>query len=193
MCGSEWGSLPDALGVWVLFSTSACWRVEEAWRIECKHELMAVSKQRTSIDRVDRLTCRSRGSLNVQRWIAIEGSSLNGFKNCSGVCISKVEGIGKIVQETDRTGSCSKDAPTNPRGIPFAPFVDNVEDYVSTRADVEGTLKSFQEMISYVYLDMCCIAPCTYIQAFWGPRSHTIGHVVNTNSWKSAHNGEQQA
>lgn len=44
----------------------------------------------------------------------------------------------------------SKDAPTNPRGIPYAPFVDKVEDYVSTRADVEGTLKSFQEMISYV-------------------------------------------
>lgn len=41
----------------------------------------------------------------------------------------------------------SKDAPTNPRGIPYAPFVDRVEDYVSTRADVEGTLKSFQEMI----------------------------------------------
>lgn len=43
---------------------------------------------------------------------------------------------------------CSKEAPTNPRGIPFAPFVDKVEDYVTTRADVEGALKSFQEMIS---------------------------------------------
>ncbi|KAK4497036.1 hypothetical protein PRZ48_011485 [Zasmidium cellare] len=41
-------------------------------------------------------------------------------------------------------------APTgsNPRGIPNAPFVERVEDYVSTRDDVEGTLKSFQEMIS---------------------------------------------
>ncbi|PSS09102.1 hypothetical protein M430DRAFT_37181 [Amorphotheca resinae ATCC 22711] len=39
-------------------------------------------------------------------------------------------------------------APTNPRGIPYAPFVDKVEDYVSSRADVETTLKSFQEMIS---------------------------------------------
>ncbi|KAG7418446.1 putative prefoldin subunit 3 [Fusarium oxysporum f. sp. rapae] len=30
----------------------------------------------------------------------------------------------------------SKDAtPTNPRGIPYAPFVDKVEDYVSTRDD----------------------------------------------------------
>jgi hypothetical protein len=40
------------------------------------------------------------------------------------------------------------DAPTNPRGIPYAPFVDKVEDYVSTRDDVEPTLRSFQEMIS---------------------------------------------
>lgn len=36
----------------------------------------------------------------------------------------------------------------NPRGIPLAPFVDRVEDYVSTREDVEPTLRSFQEMIS---------------------------------------------
>lgn len=38
--------------------------------------------------------------------------------------------------------------PSNPRGIPKAPFVDNVEDYVSSRADVEATLQRFQEMIS---------------------------------------------
>ena len=37
---------------------------------------------------------------------------------------------------------------TNPRGIPVAPFVDDVSDYVSSRADVESTLRSFQEMIS---------------------------------------------
>ncbi|KAL8973259.1 MAG: hypothetical protein Q9183_000059 [Haloplaca sp. 2 TL-2023] len=42
----------------------------------------------------------------------------------------------------------SKDAATNPRGIPYAPFVDKVEDYVSSRAEVDGTMKSFQEMIS---------------------------------------------
>ncbi|KAI9822317.1 MAG: peptide chain release factor 1 [Pycnora praestabilis] len=42
----------------------------------------------------------------------------------------------------------SQDAPTNPRGIPHAPFVDKVEDYVSSREEVEATLKSFQEMIS---------------------------------------------
>ena len=39
-------------------------------------------------------------------------------------------------------------AATNPRGIPYAPFVDKVEDYVTSRADVEKTLKSFQEMIA---------------------------------------------
>lgn len=47
----------------------------------------------------------------------------------------------------------SKDAPSNPRGIPYAPFVDKVEDYVSSRGEVEGALKSFQEMISYA---LCC-------------------------------------
>ncbi|MCJ1389005.1 peptide chain release factor 1 [Xylographa bjoerkii] len=48
-----------------------------------------------------------------------------------------------------------KDAPTNPRGIPFAPFVDKVEDYVSSRAEVDGTMKSFQEMISkYQFMEV---------------------------------------
>ncbi|KAI9721385.1 MAG: peptide chain release factor 1 [Chrysothrix sp. TS-e1954] len=37
---------------------------------------------------------------------------------------------------------------TNPRGIPVAPFVDKVEDYVASRQEVEKTLKNFQEMIS---------------------------------------------
>jgi len=46
----------------------------------------------------------------------------------------------------------SKDAPTNPRGIPYAPFVDKVEDYVVSRAEVDGTMKSFQEMISYALI-----------------------------------------
>ncbi|CRG85683.1 Prefoldin subunit 3 [Talaromyces islandicus] len=44
---------------------------------------------------------------------------------------------------------------TNPRGIPIAPFVDNVSDYVTSRSEVEGTLKSFQEMISkYQFMEM---------------------------------------
>lgn len=44
--------------------------------------------------------------------------------------------------------SSRKNAATNERGIPYAPFVERVEDYVTTRADVEKTLQSFQEMIS---------------------------------------------
>ncbi|KAL8900561.1 MAG: hypothetical protein Q9192_001005 [Flavoplaca navasiana] len=49
----------------------------------------------------------------------------------------------------------NKDAATNPRGIPFAPFVDKVEDYVSSRAEVDGTMKSFQEMISkYQFMEV---------------------------------------
>ncbi|KAI0015823.1 Prefoldin, subunit 3 [Xylariomycetidae sp. FL0641] len=46
-------------------------------------------------------------------------------------------------------------APTNPRGIPYAPFVDKVEDYVSSRDEVEATLRSFQEMISkYQFMEL---------------------------------------
>lgn len=41
---------------------------------------------------------------------------------------------------------------TNPRGIPTAPFIDRVEDYVANRTQVEGVLKNFQEMISYVFI-----------------------------------------
>ncbi|PYH69798.1 tubulin-binding prefolding complex subunit PAC10 [Aspergillus vadensis CBS 113365] len=45
--------------------------------------------------------------------------------------------------------------PTNPRGIPAAPFVDNVADYVSSRSEVEPTLRSFQEMISkYQFMEV---------------------------------------
>ncbi|KAL7619817.1 peptide chain release factor 1 [Parahypoxylon ruwenzoriense] len=46
-------------------------------------------------------------------------------------------------------------APTNPRGIPYAPFVDKVEDYVTSREDVQSTLRSFQEMISkYQFMEL---------------------------------------
>ena len=44
-----------------------------------------------------------------------------------------------------------KDAPDltpNPRGIPALPFMSSVSDYVSALADVEPTLRRFQEMIS---------------------------------------------
>ena len=40
------------------------------------------------------------------------------------------------------------DPETNPRGIPYAPFIDKVEEYISSRSEVEGALKNFQEMIS---------------------------------------------
>ncbi|KAI1773321.1 Prefoldin, subunit 3 [Hypoxylon cercidicola] len=46
-------------------------------------------------------------------------------------------------------------AATNPRGIPYAPFVDKVEDYVTSREDVQSTLRSFQEMISkYQFMEL---------------------------------------
>ncbi|KAI9788093.1 MAG: hypothetical protein M1816_007225 [Peltula sp. TS41687] len=44
---------------------------------------------------------------------------------------------------------------TNPRGIPSAPFIDSVETYVSSRTQVESTLRGFQEMISkYQFMEL---------------------------------------
>src|SRR5205814_5695171 len=37
---------------------------------------------------------------------------------------------------------------TNPRGIPRAPFVDKVEEYVTSPEDINGTLRRFDEMLS---------------------------------------------
>jgi hypothetical protein len=71
-------------------------------------------------------------------------------------------------------------APTNPRGIPYAPFVDKVEDYVTSRADVEATLKNFQEMISYVLL------------VDWDRRRLLNVVPGNISSWKQTSNGELQ-
>jgi hypothetical protein len=70
-------------------------------------------------------------------------------------------------------------APTNPRGIPYAPFVDKVEDYVTSRADVEATLKNFQEMISYV---------C----AGWNQEKVLNVLSGNISSWKQINSGELQ-
>ncbi|KAI5863684.1 Prefoldin, subunit 3 [Durotheca rogersii] len=52
-------------------------------------------------------------------------------------------------------GDVAASTPTNPRGIPTAPFVDKVEDYVTSREDVQSTLRSFQEMISkYQFMEL---------------------------------------
>ncbi|KAK9454644.1 Prefoldin, subunit 3 [Dipodascopsis uninucleata] len=43
----------------------------------------------------------------------------------------------------------------NPRGIPQAPFIENVDDYVQGRDQVESILQSFQEMLSkYKFMEM---------------------------------------
>lgn len=73
--------------------------------------------------------------------------------------------------------STSKDAATNPRGIPYAPFVDKVEDYVTTRTEVEPTLKSFQEMIS-----------CVQIAARQSSSHAHTPAAGNTSLWRSTHN-----
>ncbi|KAI1817044.1 Prefoldin subunit-domain-containing protein [Poronia punctata] len=59
---------------------------------------------------------------------------------------------------SDKSGEVAAEkaaAATNPRGIPYAPFVDKVEDYVSSRHEVEATLRNFQEMISkYQFMEL---------------------------------------
>ncbi|KAJ5773611.1 hypothetical protein N7457_008507 [Penicillium paradoxum] len=55
----------------------------------------------------------------------------------------------------DSKGKSTVTTQTNPRGIPVAPFIDNVSDYVSSREEVEPTLRSFQEMISkYQFMEV---------------------------------------
>lgn len=72
----------------------------------------------------------------------------------------------------------SKDAPTNPRGIPVAPFVDRVEDYVTDRSEVESTINSFKEMISWV--------PANLYNREYGRSCRS----ENTSSWSKTHNAE---
>lgn len=81
---------------------------------------------------------------------------------------------------TDSRPPYSKDAQTNPRGIPYAPFVDKVEDYVSSRAEVDGTMKSFQEMISYALFN-----------SVTGKMLIDFRNLANTSSWKPTHKGER--
>ncbi|KAF8250260.1 Prefoldin, subunit 3 [Wilcoxina mikolae CBS 423.85] len=46
--------------------------------------------------------------------------------------------------------SSSSTGETNPRGIPVAPFVEDVESFVASRSEIEPNLKKFQEMIASV-------------------------------------------
>jgi len=39
---------------------------------------------------------------------------------------------------------------TNPRGIPGAPFVEKVEDIVTSPEEIAATMRKFDEMLSYV-------------------------------------------
>lgn len=99
----------------------------------------------------------------------------------------------------------SKDAATNPRGIPYAPFVDRVEDYVSSRAEVDGTMRSFQEMISYeeqatnttLPSPLSPLPPPPYhLIAYLGAAQSLIGALLaieNTNSWRPTPSGERPA
>jgi len=51
---------------------------------------------------------------------------------------------------TITSSSSSSGGDTNPRGIPVAPFVEDVESFVTSRSEIEPNLKKFQEMIAFV-------------------------------------------
>lgn len=58
--------------------------------------------------------------------------------------------------------------------------MDKVEDYVSSRAEVDGTMKSFQEMISYALFN-----------SVTGKMLIDFRNLANTSSWKPTHKGER--
>lgn len=59
-------------------------------------------------------------------------------------------------QQAPSTNPALRNLPTNPRGIPTAPYFSALSDYgINTRSDVEPILRSFQEMISkYQFMEM---------------------------------------
>lgn len=49
----------------------------------------------------------------------------------------------------------TKETSCHQRGIPVAPFVDKIEDYVTSREQVEPTLKQFQKLIAkYQFMEI---------------------------------------
>jgi hypothetical protein len=66
---------------------------------------------------------------------------------------------------------------SNPRGIPVAPFVEDVESFVSSRAEIEPNLKKFQEMIA-------CAFPSQPLLHREREAKPSCAQPVNTNSWR---------
>jgi hypothetical protein len=78
---------------------------------------------------------------------------------------------------------------TNPRGIPRAPFVDKVEDFLTSPDDVSSTLRKFDEMLSYLPSNYILQHLFSILFSYLCLISlHNILQVElmtgNTNSWK---------
>ncbi|KAK6359625.1 hypothetical protein TWF696_000771 [Orbilia brochopaga] len=55
-------------------------------------------------------------------------------------------------KETSVAGN-NQDSKTNQRGIPEAPFIENVEDFVTSKQEIEPAIRKFSEMIAkYTYM-----------------------------------------
>ncbi|KAK9464431.1 Prefoldin subunit-domain-containing protein [Lipomyces arxii] len=77
----------------------------------------------------------------------------------------------------------------NPRGIPQAPFVETVEDYVKSRDQVEGILQSFQEMLSkYKYMEMSTLRRAAGLREKIPDIQKTLDSVIFLDSKRDSEN-----
>ncbi|KAK9495420.1 Prefoldin subunit-domain-containing protein [Lipomyces doorenjongii] len=75
----------------------------------------------------------------------------------------------------------------NPRGIPQAPFIEVVEDYVRNRDQVQSVLQSFQEMLSkYKYMEMSTLRRAAGLQEKIPDIQNTLDSVLFLDSKRNA-------
>ncbi|KAK9236243.1 Prefoldin subunit-domain-containing protein [Lipomyces kononenkoae] len=75
----------------------------------------------------------------------------------------------------------------NPRGIPQAPFIEVVEDYVRNRDQVQSVLQSFQEMLSkYKYMEMSTLRRAAGLEEKIPDIQKTLDTVLFLDSRRNA-------
>ncbi|KAF3923527.1 hypothetical protein ABW21_db0209647 [Orbilia brochopaga] len=94
----------------------------------------------------------------IQQLTASESTTTNlrdsGDKSAieSGHDVCKTS-LQQIVSASILLITCRAETKTNPRGIPEAPFIENVEDFVTSKQEIEPAIRKFSEMIAkYTYM-----------------------------------------
>jgi len=84
--------------------------------------------------------------------------------------------------------AAAKDATyTNPRGIPRAPFVDKVEEFVTNPEDINATLRKFDEMLSkYKFMEVNRIKQLQRLRSSIPDMQKTLDTVKFLDSKKDA-------